>query len=470
MEKRPLTQSMRQWLLDQLDHWRRAGLVNEDQANAIVELYETPTQSSERHQSIAIYILIGIAAMFVALGAFLCITFNWQYLPKPIQLFVLLTAVAGSHGLGFYLRYGLKAKIFSEFAFFFGCLLYGGAIALIANIFDMHENIASGFWWWALGVFLLALFLDTVLLHLLTVTLLAIWVGIEMMSWRHHELDFFELPRLCYTLPIFAGIGLLWSYQKRSPTTVGLYVPLVAWWLVLLPLAWRIDDNLAYFIGSVGALLLIVAEVHPEGSRFAIPYRLYGAILCMGILCVLSFHGFHRGFWRIHMMGPFLIQTIAITLLSVGVFTAAFLVHSQRGEAYLRPMYSFAIRQWLPLSMALLMLVLALYYAALHGMEGPRDTMAVLLPTALANIGMLVLAFWLMMFGLREDRGFPAAGGVVFFLLWSVLRYAEYFGAHGQVLGAACMFFACGAAIFGFAMFWHFRKKQRRRSEYEQEQ
>ncbi len=105
-------------------------------------------------------------------------------------------------------------------------------------------------------------------------------------------------------------------------------------------------------------------------------------------------------------------------------------------------------------------------YAALHGAD---IGVIALLPTVLANLGMVGLAFWLMMYGLREDRGLPAGGGVIFFLYWSVLRYAEWFGARGEVLGAACMFFLCGAAIFGFAMYWHERKKQRERMKYEPE-
>src|ERR1019366_9807737 len=103
-----------------------------------------------------------------------------------------------------------------------------------------------------------------------------------------------------WTLPIFAALGLVWAYQKKSPTTVGLYVPLVGWWLILLPSLWHFHENPIFFIGRVGALLLIVAEVHAEGSRFAIPYRLYGALLCMGVLSVLSFHEVHREFIHIN--------------------------------------------------------------------------------------------------------------------------------------------------------------------------
>ncbi len=471
MDKQPLAHSTRQWLLDQIELWQGKGLVSEDQANAILDLYETPTQSSARHQSVAIYVLVGIAALFVALAAFLILGVSWEFLPDPLKCMVLLGLVVGSHGLGFYLRYQWQAKIFSEFAFFFGSLLYGAAMMLIAHIFHLGEHPPDGMWWWALGVMPLALFLDTVLLHLLVTALLAVWVGWELIGSGHHEFELFGmLPRAAFTLPIFAGLGLAWGYLKKSPTTVGLYVPLVAWWIVLLPLAWKGHENPTLFIGSAGALLLILAEVHPDGSRFAIPYRLYGALLCMGVLSMLSFHWIHRDLARIQDVWPFVVQSLLIAGLSGLVFGIAFVVQTQReGARYERPLVAFAVRQWLPLSMAVLMLVLALYYVVLKDLADQHDLMIALLPTVLANVGMLGLAFWLMMYGLREDRGFPAAGGVGFFLLWSIIRYAEWFGNRGELLGAACMFFLCGAAIFGFAMFWHMRKKQRERERDERE-
>ncbi len=469
MEKRPLSQTMRQWLLDELDLWQDRGLVKEDQVGAILDIYETPTQSSARKQSIAIYALIGIAAMFVALAVFMLVGFTWEFLPDPIKCIFLLAVIIAFHGLGFYLRYAWQAKIFSEFAFFFGSLMYGAAIGLIAHIFHLGDHPPDGIWWWAMGVAPLALFLDTVLLHMLATALLATWVGMEMIGWGHREFLLLGLPRAAYTLPLLAGMGLLWAYQKRSVITVGLYVPLLAWWIVLLPFAWRGEENPILVIGSAGALLLMLSELHPEGSKFAIPYRLYGSLLCMGVLSVLSFHDMHRDLGRIRDFSIFLGQSFAATAVSGGVFAVAFVLQTRRAEAaYTRPLYAFAVRQWLPLSMVVLMLFLALYYAATHEFMDQRgDWFVTLVPTILANFGMVGLAFWLMMYGLREDRGFPASGGVVFFLLWSIFRYAEWFGARGEVLGAACMFFLCGAAIFAFAMFWHVRKKQRERSEHE---
>ncbi len=83
--------------------------------------------------------------------------------------------------------------------------------------------------------------------------------------------------------------------------TVGIYVPLLAWWVVLLPIAWKMQANPTFFIGAVGSLMLLVAGLHSPRSEMAIPYRFYGIVLVGATLVLLSFHWFneemfdHRG-------------------------------------------------------------------------------------------------------------------------------------------------------------------------------
>jgi hypothetical protein len=85
-------------------------------------------------------------------------------------------------------------------------------------------------------------------------------------------------------------------------------------------------------------------------------------------------------------------------------------------------------------------------------------TQNALVPTILANAGMIALGFWLIRLGLAEDRGRPFVAGVGYILLWSILRYIDLFGEYGGMLGAALMFFLCGGAFLGVALFWRKRK------------
>jgi uncharacterized membrane protein len=472
MTKQPLSQAMRQWLFAQVDLWRDEKLLSEDQANAILDLYETPTQSSARQQSAAIYVLLSMAALFIGLAVLLVIGYNWEDLPAAAKLIIIFATISGTYACAFLLRFRARAKVFSEVVFFLGAIFYGAGIWLVAQVFHLNAHYPDGFWWWAVGILPIALCLDTVLVHMLVVAVLAAWVGTEILGFAGVGFWFFGrfpfLPNGCYTLPIFAALGLGWAYHKNSPATVALYVPLVAWWVILQPFSFRFEDNPIFYIGSVGAMMLIFAEAHRDGSRFAIPYRLWGALLCMGVLSIVSFRDVQREFIRFDDTGRFFLQSLIITLASGVAFAAVYLLQLKQGAGaspYARPLYAFAIRLWLPVGMVGLMFGMTVWHAMLGGpanrLMAAREGLVVAVPTIFANIAMLALAFWLMLLGLREERGLPFAGGVLYFLLWSVMRYIDLFGDFGGLLGASCMFFTCGAALAGFALFWHSRKKQR---------
>jgi len=75
---------------------------------------------------------------------------------------------------------------------------------------------------------------------------------------------------------------------------------------------------------------------------------------------------------------------------------------------------------------------------------------------------MLLLAVWMMAVGVRDEIGALFAGGVLYFLLWTVLRYVDLFSDMAGLLGAALMFLFCGAVLFGLSVVWRKRKELRR--------
>jgi hypothetical protein len=248
------------------------------------------------------------------------------------------------------------------------------------------------------------------------------------------------LPNGAYSLPLLALPGIVWAYRKQSLPTLSLYVPLLAWWTVLQVFAWKLGSNPFYFVGSVGALLLVIAESHKAGSRFAIPYRYYGSLLVGGVLVPLSFYDLNKhlvGEWASRVGPPALLAMLGLAVVLV----------TQR---------TVARRQAIPLGLALLMALLPLLAS---GPRGSGD--AALLPTVLVNVAMVAGAFWLMQVGLQEHRGRPFGAGVLYFLLWAVLRYVDLFGDFGGMLGAAMMFLMCGAALYGVARYWQGRKEVR---------
>src|SRR5207244_1524391 len=70
-------------------------------------------------------------------------------------------------------------------------------------------------------------------------------------------------------------------------------------------------------------------------------------------------------------------------------------------------------RQWLPLGLIGFMASSCLWSGLFHyvgqGFSGGWEMLFTLPPTVLANLAMIVAAFWLMRLGLHEDRGRPFA-------------------------------------------------------------
>jgi Predicted membrane protein (DUF2157) len=447
MSKRAITAKQRAWLLDELSLWRRDAIVSEQQAQHIADLYEGAGEMAERGRSRSVFILMAAAATLMGLAALLLIGYNWDQLSRWTKLAIVLVVIGLTHAAGFSLRYRRNSAALSENVFFLGCLFYGAGIWLVAQVFHINAHYPDGVWWWAIGVLPFALCLETRLLHALLVGLLALWAGQEVLNFAHlggwlfGRWDF--LPNGAYSLPLLALPGIVWAYRKQSVKTLSLYVPLLAWWTVLQVYAWHVDSNPLYFVGSVGALMLVAAEAHAAGSRFAIPYRYYGSLLVGGVLVPLSFYELNQ-----HMIGEWAGRVGPPALLALLGLAVVLVVHR-----------TVPRRQAIPLGLALLMALLPLLTAGCRS-SSCADA-AALLPTILVNVAMVAGAFWLMQVGLQEDRGRPFGAGVLYFLLWAVMRYVDLFGDFGGMLGAAAMFFMCGGALFAVARYWQGRKEVR---------
>jgi uncharacterized membrane protein len=480
MQHRPISSSVREWLVGELGVWRSEGVVANGQPDQILAIYETATEAASRRRSMAMYALSSLAALLIGLAALLLVSYNWQAMPATGKLAVIFAALTGLHGSAFALRARGSWRLGSEVLFFLGCILYGSAIWLIAQIFHIQSHYPDGIWFWALGVLPFALGLETVLLHALYAGLLAIWVGTEVLGfqgldpWLFHGLC---LPKAAWTLPLMVLPGLLWAYKKRSAFAVGVYAPLLAWWAVLQPVAWQWDVDPIYFVGLAGSLLLLIAEMHRENNPLAKPYRLYGVLITGGVLVPLSFGDYVFRLARHGSPAENYAAALAIGLLGAVAALAVILGQQREAAAESRDEMPFGgalRRQWLPLAMVLFLAGLCgwsglfNHYDPQHPWYGyhghssfdlVRWTPQVLVPVAAANVMMIVLALWLMRVGLRHDRTEPFAAGVLYFLLWAVLRYEDLFAGVGGMLGAAVMFLLCGVGLLAVARFWLHRKE-----------
>jgi uncharacterized membrane protein len=470
MTKREITDRHRDWLTAEMQTWRQAGVLADDQPERILALYESPQDSSVRAHSTAMFALTAVAAFLVGLAGLLLVGYNWEAMPKPAKLAIVFGVIAATHAIAFWLRYARNSRRLSEAVFFLACLFYGCGIWLVAQIFNIQGHYPNALWIWALGTIPFALCLDTILLHALVAGLLATWVGTEILGFGWGW-GFWRLPDACYTLPLLALPGLLWAYRKRSPATVGLYAALLAWWVILQPIAWNSDVNVIYFIGAAGALFLAIAESHGSTSPMSAPYRLYGVLLTAGVLSVLSFGDFISDLMRgtVPAIGSSALASTLIAVVGASALAATWRLRSLSAPPSRRANEGFARRQLPAMAMLALMTGLALWvglfkapapdYGHYYGNQLNRWTVEVVVPAVVCNLALIAFAIWLIRSGLKHDRGRLFAGGVLLFLLWAVFRYIDLFAGVGGMLGASLMFFLCGTALFGMARFWSHRKE-----------
>lgn len=469
MSKRAISPGQSAWLREELEAWRAQSLLSDEQAGGILALYESADEAARRQQSRALFTLMGVASFLVGLAALLLVGYNWEAMPRALKLALLFGAIGGAHAAGLYLRFGREARRASEVVLFLGCLFYGVGIWQVAQIFHLRAHYPDGVWWWALGVLPFALCLDTLLLHGLYAGLLALWVGVEVLGGGHalgwRDGAGYFLAHGTATLPLLAVPGLLWAYRAPSPAAVGLYAPVLAWWLVLQAIAWGPGPVPVYFLAAVGALFLLLAKCHSPGSPFAVPYRLYGLLLTGIALAVMSFYDFNRdALGRPSALA--LAETLTIAALAAAVLALTVAVQRARSAhrlSFTAQASDLLRRHWLPASVLLLAALLPLSGFLLGGGPSGRTEMVAtaVAATVLVNLAMLAGALWLIGVGLREDLGRLFAAGVVYFLLWAILRYLDLFGDFGGMPGAALMFFLCGLVLFGVGLYWRRRKEAR---------
>ena len=471
MKRRILSDKQARWLRAELAEWRGRGILTPQQAEQITGCYETPEEAGARKRSRFTFTIIGLAALLFGAAALLLMGYNWDAIPRVAKLTVVFALLGATHGAGLYLRFERVARRASELVFFLGCLFFGAGIWLVAQVFHLDAHYPDGFWWWAMGVLPFALCLDTLLIHCLYAGLLATWAGTEILGYRHLGWAWIESwPNGAFSLPLLALPGLAWAYRRASVGAVWLYVPLMAWWVILQSFSWDLDWQSVFLIGSVGALLLIVAENHRPENRLALPYRFYGVLLAAGALVPLSsdwfFREIARGYggcgWRLERWSPAFAPVIAILVLLAVTLALAGLFKPEPAGSSRGPggrLLAVLRAQGLPAGLALALAFMALWSAARLAGGGKEHDWVV--PLVVANVANIALALWLMRVGIRDDRGLPFAFGVVCFVLWAVCCYCHLFGNFGGMLGAALMFALCGAALLGLGMYWRKRKEVR---------
>jgi uncharacterized membrane protein len=477
MTQREITEKNRAWLSEEIKIWKGNGIISDVHAARIWDLYVNVQESAERRHSLARFTLLCLATLMMGLAVLLMIAYNWEAIGRPVKLAIIFGAVLGAYGAAFWLRYLRQARLISELFFFLGCLFYGAAIWLIAQIFNINSHYPDGVWYWALGVLPFVLCLDTLLFHCLYAGLLATWVGCETLGFSHLIDWMFSnwgmpLP-VSYSLPLMVLPGIVWAYRKGSPLTLAIYLSVIAWWIVLYPLCWQLHIDPMYWVTVSGGIVLMIALIHGPNNNMAAPYYILGVGMVLAGLVPLSFADYLCNYYRNVELVHYQIYT-GIGFIVVGLVCAlgsAYWAQKKHSRQSGTPVSfgSQLVSMSIPLAIIGSMGFLCIWHGMMyvHGMsyhhyygDSPlRWTYPILVPVIIVNILMVAFSIWLIRMGMKGDRAKIFALGVAYFLLWAILRYFDLFSGVGGMLGAAALFLTCGVALYAVARLWQRRKE-----------
>ena len=467
LNRTKLTAAQQQWLDGELSLWQTDELISPSQAGLIRGRYESADEIHERKRSVAVQALFGMAAFLFGLAVLLLIGFNWDQLGREIKLVLILVVVTATHLAAFRLRRNDNRLALSEVVSFLGCLFYGAGIWLVAQAFHLDAHYPDGVWWWAIGVLPFALCLDSLLLHLLFVSLVALWGGMEVLGFAHLSpwwfRGWFDFPNGAYSLPLLAAPGLAWAYHRKSPMAIALYVPLLAWWAVLQAFAMRLDVRSVFWIGNVGAILILFAEAHRPRDPRGVPYRFWGVLMVAGVLLTLGSLGFwrnmgnHGGGWYGDRYMVAMFTEVIASLLLLGVSVGLLFLFRGVGAFDLKGEASepdSVRRRWFAITLVGSLMLMAVWSLAISD-----STVSSSMPIVVANLVTLAMALYLVKVGEQEERTRPFAAGVLMFLMWALVRYIDLFGDAGGMLGAAIVFMLCGGGLVVVANFWSRKRR-----------
>lgn len=112
--------------------WVKEGLIQRTQAEAICKKYNVD-YNAEKRKSFGYLALLTLGYLFIGIAVILLIGSNWEHIPRAVRMAALVTATMGIHSLGLlsYEKFPQKGTVL----FFFGSLLYGASIILIAQMY-----------------------------------------------------------------------------------------------------------------------------------------------------------------------------------------------------------------------------------------------------------------------------------------------------------------------------------------------
>ncbi len=419
------------WLQDQIAAWSDEGLIDATLAETLRARYPTGAQDIPW----ARIIVSSVGAVVFGLGIILFFAYNWADMGKFVKLGLVLAAVTGAHGAGFYLSGTANPKRgLVESLHVLGTMLFGAGIWLVAQIYHIDEHYPNAFLVWGLGAAALAWAMPSIAQGLMAVLLVFLWACFEMFD--------FSSPNHAAPWMVLLGIvPLAWLQRSR----VLLFFALLAFIALYGFGAGKVEGDLVLAAVFYCACLYIAAGRLATRSRFPESAPLFGFIgygVYLVLLYALTFDDVAEEMMRLDVEGP---QEWAYVLTPLAAAACAWVVLLATG-AWQR---ADAIRRW---ETGLVIFAMVLVTVMHLGMLWPHA-----MATALAfNFIFLGHCITLIVRGTGRLNWKQVSFGCV---LFTALAFARFVDLFDSLLMRSLFFLALGAGLFLIGNFYSRRKK-----------
>ena len=383
-----LPKGFREWLAKESTAWNSDGLIDAGQRERILTRY--PEEATD--SGALAFALRTLAVMLFGASIFLVISHNWADFSREGQLAIVFTALAVIQGAGlyFFLKGQERSAIIGHLL---GCLMYGGGIALIGQIYHLDAHSPDAVLAWCIFTIPFALLLDATVLHLVVIVLAGTWLNMETDHYAWRETALHHSERLVFLL-LIAPTAIA-AYRRARPALAGA----LAWSTLFL---WFMFGG--YTPAHVFVLPLVIAALHPRGDPRGRGFRFIGAL---GVAFVTLALGSMDSASNNRLAGNFLRHDFVFSAVTAGLAIWAIVRARQRQDSH---------AAWLGL-VAVLTLTTSLLGSLNVDNFRQRDQLWVLI-VAIANVTTLLLAVTLIRQGLGEKRLRPYVYGALVFLGW----------------------------------------------------
>jgi uncharacterized membrane protein len=347
LEKRSADSRFLERLPDEFNYWQGRGIIAPEQGRAIIGSYEMPDTARATHGRL-VTILAILGSVLVGLGVILFFASNWQEISREVKLALMLVAVPTAYGIGYWLRYLQRYQRVGTAALFLAGIIYGAAIHLVAQAYNIPVNHPNLFLFWFLGVIPLAYITRSESITVLGIGLFLGAVGFRIPVW----LDNTDLMPV-RVFPLYLVLGLMiWALGKvqsrfdltrvysRAYEVLGILTTFAAlylltfrfWWEELLGRSTRIEGIMGvtnefwltlYIAAALAVAAFIFALAARLGQRLSLstlPYESIAALLLLVPAYLVVFLPFMGGDLLYPLLFNFLFLVGIVGLIFLGYF------------------------------------------------------------------------------------------------------------------------------------------------------